>query len=166
VNNRLAPFAYVGPFLFFYLFLLIYPLLTGISISFHRADLFGNQRWIGFENYVRLFSDPVFGQSLWNTFKLAFLIVPTLTLITLLLALALNRATKGAAVLRGLFFSSSVLSVTIVTLIWRFILTPDAGLVAVVLESVGLQPIPFLSDPISPSPRSRSPRCGGASGCR
>jgi multiple sugar transport system permease protein len=59
----------------------------------------------------------------------------------------LNRATKGAAIFRGLFFSSSVLSVTIVTLIWRFILTPDAGLVAEVLEAAGREPIPFLSDP-------------------
>jgi multiple sugar transport system permease protein len=147
VSKRLSPFAYVGPFLFFYVFLLIYPLLTGIGTSFHRADLFGNRRWVGLDNYARLLADPVFGQSLWNTLKLALLIVPSLTLITLLLALALNRATRGAAVLRGVFFSSSVLSVTIVTLIWRFILTPDAGLVAVALKALGREPVPFLSDP-------------------
>jgi multiple sugar transport system permease protein len=147
MNKRLAPFAYVGPFLFFYVFLLIYPLMTGIGISLHRADLFGNRQWVGLDNYARLLADPVFGRSLWNTLKLALLIVPSLTLITLLLALALNRATRGAAVLRGVFFSSSVLSVTIVTLIWRFILTPDAGLVAVVLQALGREPVPFLSDP-------------------
>ena len=147
MSKRLSPFAYVGPFLFFYVFLLIYPLLTGIGTSFHRADLFGNRRWVGLDNYARLLADPVFGQSLWNTLKLALLIVPSLTLITLLLALALNRATRGAAVLRGVFFSSSVLSVTIVTLIWRFILTPDAGLVAVALKALGREPVPFLSDP-------------------
>ena len=147
MKAKLAPFAYVGPFLFFYAFLLIYPLFTGIGISLHRADLFGNRRWVGLDNYARLLADPVFGRSLWNTVKLALLIVPSLTLITLLLALALNRATRGAAVLRGVFFSSSVLSVTIVTLIWRFILTPDAGLVAVVLQALGREPVPFLSDP-------------------
>jgi multiple sugar transport system permease protein len=147
VNKRLSPFVYVGPFLFFYVFLLIYPLLTGIGVSLHRADLFGNRRWVGLDNYARLLTDPVFGQSLWNTLKLTLLIVPGLTLITLLLALALNRATRGAAVLRGVFFSSSVLSVTIVTLIWRFILTPDAGLVAVALKALGREPVSFLSDP-------------------
>lgn len=147
MNKRLAPFVYVGPFLFFYFSLLIYPLFSGIGISLHRADLFGNRRWVGLDNYARLLADPVFGRSLWNTLKLAVLIVPSLTLITLLLALALNRATRGAAILRGVFFSSSVLSVTIVTLIWRFILTPDAGLVAVALQAIGREPIPFLSDP-------------------
>ena len=42
--------------------------------------------------------------------------------------MALNRASRSAAVFRGIFFSSAVLSVTIVTLIWRFVLAPDAGL--------------------------------------
>lgn len=147
MNRRLHGFLFVGPFLVCYTILLIYPLLMGLNISLHRADLFGARRWVGFDNYARLLGDPVFGQSLVNTFKLAALIVPTLTLITLLLALALNRATRGAAIFRGVFFSSSVLSVTIVTLIWRFILTPDAGLVAVVLKALGREPVPFLSDP-------------------
>lgn len=145
--RRLTGFAFVGPFLFFYIFLLIYPLLLGIGISLNRADLFGARRWVGFDNYVRLLADPVFHQSLINTFKVTLLIVPPLTLIALLLALALNRATRTAAIFRGIFFSSSVLSVTIVTLIWRFILTPDAGLVAKLRLALGYDPVPFLSDP-------------------
>jgi multiple sugar transport system permease protein len=147
VKNRWSGFLFVGPFLAIYTFLLIYPLLMGMAISLHRADLFGARLWVGFDNYARLLSDPVFGSSLLNTFKLALLIVPVLTAITLLLALGLNRATRGAAILRGVFFSSSVLSVTIVTLIWRFILTPDAGLLAIVARSLGREPLPWLSDP-------------------
>ena len=147
MNRRLSAFLFVGPFLAAYCSMLIYPLLMGIGISFHRADLFGSRLWVGFDNYAQLLADPVFGSSLWNTFKLALLIVPTLTAITLLLALALNRATRGAAVLRGVFFSSSVLSVTIVTLIWRFVLTPDAGLLAIAARGLGQEPLPWLSDP-------------------
>lgn len=146
-SARLEGFAFVAPFLLLYGVILIVPLFMGILLSFHRADLFGARLFVGFENYTRLLSDPVFHQSLINTFKLAALIVPTLTILALLLALALNRATRGAAIFRGIFFSSSVLSVTIVTLIWRFILTPDAGLVAEVRQLLGYQPIPFLSDP-------------------
>ncbi|TFI58735.1 sugar ABC transporter permease [Sphingomonas parva] len=118
----------------------------GFVLSFQRADLFGARTFVGIDNYARLAADPVFHQALGNTFKLTLLIVPALTVITLALALALNRPTRGAAWLRGLFFSSSVLSVTIVTLIWRFVLTPDAGLVAEILQAIGAEPIPFLSD--------------------
>lgn len=146
-RGRLAGFAFIGPYLLLYLFLFIYPMALGFGISFNRADLFGAREFVGFANYARLLEDPVFHQALANTFKLAFLIVPTVTILTLALALALNRATRDAAIFRGIFFSSSVLSVTIVTLIWRFILTPDAGLVAEVLEGIGLDPIPFLSHP-------------------
>ena len=145
--NRWGGLAFVAPFLIIYSFLLIYPLLNGIILSFHNADLFGGERFIGLDNYRRLIGDPIFHQSVLNTFKLAFIIVPTLTAISLALALALNRPGRTPAVFRGLFFSSSVLSVTIVTLIWRFILTPDAGLMAELLEAVGAEPMPWLSDP-------------------
>jgi multiple sugar transport system permease protein len=146
-RDRLAGFAFVGPFLALYAFLLIYPLFMGIGLSFHRADLFGARRFVGLENYARALADPIAWQALWNTFKLTILIVLPLTAITLALALALNRATKGAAIFRGIFFASSILSVTIVTLIWRFILTPDAGLVAKLVQAFGGEPVPFLSDP-------------------
>lgn len=148
--SRVARFGgavFAFPFVAAYSFLLILPFFMGLWISLHRADLFGARQFIGLENYTRLFADPVFYQAMGTTLLLALLIVPALTLITLLLALALNRATRSAAIFRGLFFSSSVLSVTIVTLIWRFVLTPDAGLIAKVLTAVGLEPIPFLSHP-------------------
>ncbi len=145
--RRLSGLGFVMPFVGLYSFLLILPFLMGVWISFHRADLFGARQWVGLENYARLFADPVFFQAMGTTFSLALMIVPALTMITLLLALALNRATRSAAIFRGLFFSSSVLSVTIVTLIWRFVLTPDAGLIAKILTAVGLEPLPFLSDP-------------------
>ncbi len=146
-RDRFGGFAFVMPFVGFYSFLLILPFVMGVWISFHRADLFGSRQWIGIDNYVRLFADPIFYQAMGTTFTLALLIVPSLTVITLLLALALNRATRSAAIFRGLFFSSSVLSVTIVTLIWRFVLTPDAGLIAKILTTIGMEPIPFLSHP-------------------
>jgi multiple sugar transport system permease protein len=139
--------AFLAPFLILYLVLLIYPLIMGIVLSFHRADLFGSRTFLGFDNYARLAGDPVFHQALINTFKVTLMIVPALTVIALALALALNRATRTAGLLRGLFFSSSVLSVTIVTLIWRFVLTPDAGLIAEVTQALGREPTPFLSHP-------------------
>jgi multiple sugar transport system permease protein len=81
-----------------------------------------------------------------NTFEVTLMIVPVLTVLALALALALNRATKGAAIFRGIFFSSAVLSVTIVTLIWRFVLAPDAGLLGDLWTALGWTPLPFLSD--------------------
>jgi multiple sugar transport system permease protein len=137
---------FVAPFLLLYFLILVFPLLRGLWLSLNQVDLFGDGHFIGAANYVRLAHDPIFGRSLVNTFVVALMIVPPLTLIALALALALNRATKGAAVLRGIFFSSAVLSVTIVTLIWRFVLAPDAGLLGDLATALGRPPLPFLSD--------------------
>ncbi len=147
MTRRWDGLLFVAPFLLFYLVILIYPLLRGMAASFQRVDLFGGGTFVGFANYSRLLADATFIQSLVNTFTLALMIVPVLTALSLALALALNRATRGAAVFRGVFFSSSVLSVTIVTLIWRFVLAPDAGLLGEAAQALGAEPIPFLSHP-------------------
>lgn len=134
------------PFLALYALILIFPLMRGVWLSLNQVDLFGDGHFVGFGNYARLLHDPVFGTSLVNTFEVTLMIVPPLTVIALFLALALNCAGKGAAIIRGIFFSSAVLSVTIVTLIWRFILAPDAGLLGEAWKTFGWQPLPFLSD--------------------
>jgi multiple sugar transport system permease protein len=137
---------FVAPYLMVFTALLGLPLLSGMWLSLHKADLFGGSQFIGVENYSRLFRDAIFLRSVHNTCYFALLTVPALTLAGLALALALNNRSRSSAFLRGLFFSSSVLSVTIVTLIWRMVLIPDGGLVASVLAKMGFAPIPFLSD--------------------
>jgi multiple sugar transport system permease protein len=137
---------FIAPYLLVFSVLLIYPLFSGMWLSLHKADLFGGSQFIGLENYSRLWRDAVFLTSVRNTCYFVVLTVPALTLIGLGLALALNSQTRRSAILRGLFFSSSVLSVTIVTLIWRMVLIPDGGLIAEFLTKIGLQPIAFLSD--------------------
>lgn len=137
---------FVAPYLLVFVVLLLYPLLSGMWLSLHKADLFGGSQFIGLENYSRLFKDAIFLKSVTNTLWFVVLTVPALTLAGLGLALGLNNGSRVSAVLRGLFFSSSVLSVTIVTLIWRMVLIPDGGLVANLLERAHLAPIAFLSD--------------------
>jgi multiple sugar transport system permease protein len=137
---------YVAPYLALYAALLVYPLFAALWLSLHKADFFGEKRFTGFDNFLRLFGDAVFLRTVWNTFYFLVLTVPALAVIGLGLALALNRQTRTAAVLRGIFFASSVLSVTIVTLLWRVMFIPDGGFIANVLETVGQPPIPFFSD--------------------
>jgi multiple sugar transport system permease protein len=137
---------FVVPYLVAYAGLLIYPLCIGMWLSLHKADLFGGRRFVGVENFIRLFHDKIFLGAIWNTFYFIVLTVPALVVIGLALALALHRATRTAAFFRGVFFSSSVLSVTIVTLLWRAIFIPDGGLLANLRGWFGAAPIAFLSD--------------------
>jgi multiple sugar transport system permease protein len=137
---------FVAPYLLVFAVLLIYPLLSGMWLSLHKADLFGGAQFIGLQNYARLFRDPEFLKSVRNTGYFVILTVPVLSLAGLGLALALNQATRLAGFLRALFFSSSILSVTIVTLIWRMVLIPDGGLIANLLHAIRRPATAFLSD--------------------
>lgn len=137
---------FVVPYLLVFVVMLVVPLAMGIWLSTTKGDLFGTERWVGLANFVRLFGDPIFLQAVTNTFYFVLLTVPFLTLAGLGLALVLNRQERWAAVLRTIFFASTVLSVTVVTLVWRLVFLPDGGLLGVTAEALGKTPIAFLNN--------------------
>lgn len=136
---------FILPYMTVFVALLVFPLIWGMWLSLNKVDLFGGSQFIGLKNYARVLGDPVFAQAVRNTVIFVMASVPTLVALGLFLALALNKTTRGSSFLRGLFFSSSILSVTIVTLIWRIVLIPGDGLMAVIFENFGWEPIGFLS---------------------
>ncbi len=160
VTTGLAGHAFVGrpqsrswrnlvfalPFLAVYTWLLVYPLVAGIHLSLYRANLFGGAHFIGVDNYIRLFRDVTFLQALGNSCLFVALCVPVLVCLALALALALNRATPFAGFLRGTVFAASVMSVTVLTIVWREVLTPDGGLLGKAAEATHLVSPAFLSD--------------------
>ena len=143
-----ANLGFVAPFLLFYVVLLVYPLFYGVWISLQEYDMFdGSARWTGLDNYARLMGDAIFLGALRNTVLFVAMTVPVFVVLGLGLALALNRDTRLAAVLRAVFFATSVLSVTIVTIVWRVVLIPGQGLLAQMGEPFGVVPPAMLSDP-------------------
>jgi multiple sugar transport system permease protein len=145
--SRWSGALFVAPYCAFFLLLLVFPLGVGIRLAMTRGDLFGIEAFVGFNNFARLFTDPVFLQAVWNTVYFVLITVPVMTVIGLALALVLNRPTRWAAILRAVFFASTVLSVTVVALIWRLVWIPEGGLAAVIAKAIGEQPIAFLSEP-------------------
>jgi multiple sugar transport system permease protein len=129
-----APWAnalFVLPFVAVYLLLLVAPLGFGWWLSLQRVDLLaGTSEFIGIRNYLDLTLDPIFRGAIRNTFYFVLLTVPVFVVLGLALALVLNRPGRLGAALRALFFGSSVLSVTIVTLVWKLVLMPGNGLLA------------------------------------
>ena len=82
-----------------------------------------------------------------NTLLFVLLTVPAITVLSLAFAMALNRRGPLAAALRTAFFLSQVLSVTVVTLIWKVMLSPRQGILANVMDSLGLARIEWVTDP-------------------
>jgi multiple sugar transport system permease protein len=138
---------FIVPFLIVYFGMLVYPLFRGIWISLQEYDMFDQSAtFAGFVNFKRLLGDAIFLGTVRNTFVFVLLTVPTFVVIGLALALALNREGRTGATLRAVFFGASVLSVTIVTIIWKIMYLPDIGLISHVLALFGIAPIPFLTN--------------------
>lgn len=139
--------AFVAPFLLCYSGLLAAPVLEGFWLSLNAVDLLtGRGQFVGLANFVDLLKDEIFLRSAANTVLFAALCTPLFVGLGLALALVLNRPGKLGAWLRGTFFASNVLSVTVVTLIWRLVLLPDRGLLSQGLAAVGLPDVSPLSD--------------------
>ncbi|CAB3804538.1 carbohydrate ABC transporter permease [Pararobbsia alpina] len=141
-RNSRAPISnalFVLPFVIVYVLLLIVPLVFGWWLSLQSVDLLaGTSDFIGVKNYVDLAFDPIFRGSVRNTFYFVFMTVPVFVALGLALALVLNRPGRFGAGLRAIFFGSSVLSVTIVTLVWKLVLMPGHGLLADVSHALNI----------------------------
>ena len=137
---------FVAPYFLVFLLLMVAPLALGLWLSFQDYDMLGGYVGpVGFGNYVTLFNDRIFQQSVANTFYFVLLTTPAFAALGLFLALALNDPFRRSAILRSIFFGSSVLSVTIVTLVWRLVYMPEQGLLANVTRALGIEPVNFMT---------------------
>jgi multiple sugar transport system permease protein len=144
--SRPAYELFVLPFVAIYVALLLWPLAKGIWISFHDHDLLSDDSfWVGLGNYVELWQDEVFQQVVWNTIRFVAISTPIFVVLSLTLALALNRPGKLATLLRATFFCASVFSVTLITLVWKLALMPERGLIAQAFAAIGIPELPLLT---------------------
>lgn len=91
--------------------------------------------------------DAQFWNSLGNTIMFVVLSTPLIVVIGLLMAISLNNRRRITAVYRTIFFAPYVFSVAGLTLIWGFLLNPQSGILAASLELIGIEPIPWLTNP-------------------
>lgn len=91
--------------------------------------------------------DAVFWSSFGNTIKFVLLSTPLIVGVGLAMALALNGSGRALGLYRTAFFASYVFSVSVLTLIWGYLLQPQRGILSAFLSGLGFEPIPWLTDP-------------------
>jgi len=147
-NENLAGWLFVSPWLIGFVFLMLGPMLFSLAISFTEWNMVGMPKWIGLDNYIRMFTaDPFYGQALTVTFKYVFLMVPLQVILAILLAVLLNRATVGIRFFRAVFYMPSLIQGVTLALIWAWMFNDDFGPINFFLERVGLPRVHWLTDP-------------------
>ncbi|MDX2230747.1 MAG: sugar ABC transporter permease [Leptolyngbyaceae cyanobacterium bins.349] len=127
---------------------LILPILFAIALSFYNVQLLGelNFRFVGFRNFLRMMEDERVWIALGNTARYAAIVVPTQTILALLLALLLNSQIRGRQWFRVIFFLPTVTSSAVLTLIFMWIYNTN-GLLNAMLSFFGLPTYNWLGDP-------------------
>lgn len=105
--------------------------------------------FIAFENYAKLFADGEFWQALKNTFYFTIIIVPTQCALALALAMLVSKKFKGVSIFRTMYFSPQLTSMVVISVLWMVLYNsnPNTGLINAFLQSLGIEPINFLSNP-------------------
>lgn len=99
------------------------PLIRGVIYSFTNFKGFGTYDFVGFRNYMDLFTDPRIGGSYLFTIKLAIVATIVTNVISLVLALGLNSRIKGKTFLRAAYFVPNVLGALVVGYIFQYFFT-------------------------------------------
>jgi len=127
----------------------IYPLIRTVGISLNEFSRAGLSTFVGVEQYRRLLEDPAYSGALKNTFLMTFVGGCMLFPPAVAIAWALNQRVRGEKFFRFVVFAPVVLSVAIVSLMWKFLLHPTLGLINPALHDIGLGALAktWLGDP-------------------
>lgn len=134
LKRDLLPYAYIGPHLFFFIIFFVTPAIYGIYAAFTKWDLFNEPVFTGLENFKTLLFDSSntyykqLRNGLWNTIKFVLYSVPLCIIMPLSLALALNARPKGNKFFQALYYLPSLMSISTVTLTWRYVFNTQYGI--------------------------------------
>ena len=148
-----AAWTFVSPALIAIAIFFVVPVIAALGLSFTDFDIYGvadrhNVRFIGFDNYRRLFATPLFWSALRNTVFFVAVGAPLSIAASLGAAVLLDaRVVRARGVFRTALFAPVVTTVVAVAVIWRYIFHARYGFLNYVLGWIGLHPIDWLGDP-------------------
>ena len=122
----------------------VYPVVFSIILVFHRWDVVTPMEFVGLKNFVRVFSDEVFLQSIINTGIFLVLHIPLQIVLALFFATLLNKQIVARGFFRTLFFLPVVVSGVVVTILFQQLFSFETGLINQFLFQLGIDQVPWL----------------------
>ena len=149
-DERVAAYIFVAPAVILLIAFLVVPMIytvyfSGFKYQIMRPDA---MKFIGLENYQKLFSDKNFWLALKNTVYFTVIVVPCQCVLALALALLVSKKFRVVAVFRTMYFAPQLTSMVVISVLWSVLYNanPNTGLINSILVSLGMSPIKFLSD--------------------
>lgn len=147
-KEAIQGYLFILPWLIGFFVFTLGPLIFSFIASFTNYDITSQMDFIGFENYERMFTrDPLFWKSLGNTLYYVVISVPATLLGAIVIALLMNQKIPGIRFFRTIYYLPSVLSGVGVYFLWMQLLSPQSGLINIVLSCFGIEGPVWLFDP-------------------
>lgn len=147
-QEKVAGYVFILPFIIGLLVFTVIPFFTSLYLAFTDYNILSPAKWIGLENFRRMFfEDKHFWNSFFITFRFALIQVPIKLCVSLGVALILSRTTKMTSVYRAAFYIPSLMGGSVaVALTWKQLFA-FKGPINAMLMALGLEPVKFLNNP-------------------
>jgi len=121
-------------------------MVYALGLSFFQED-YGTYSFAGADNFIALAFDPVFLKAVFNTLLYAVITIPAGLALSLFFACLLNSGIRGKSFFRALYFTPAVTATAAIGYIWLWLYNPRKGIINHVIQTLGVEPLSFLSDP-------------------
>lgn len=137
-NNRLLPYVLLAPQLAVTAVFFLWPAGQAVLQSFQREDAFGlRTEFVGLDNYIKLFADPYYLQSLKVTAVLAPSVAILSVVLGLIFSVAVNQFLRAGTVYSTLLVWPYAVAPAVAGIMWWFLFNPTIGILPYLLEMVG-----------------------------
>lgn len=138
-QSRISGYIFITPAIIFFIVFIVYPILFIGYGSFFKWSTLSNMKFAGFDNYVKLFQDGVFGITLRNSlFWIIITIVVQATIGFILAYIIEENLTRYKSFFRTLFFIPVVTSVVVIAILFKNMFSPYQGLITNIIYSLGI----------------------------
>jgi multiple sugar transport system permease protein len=138
LQRNLAGYLFLLPALAIFALFVWYPLALGFVMSFQNVDMINTAIWVGWANYQKVFSDPLFGIAWRNTLSFTGYALLFGYFVPIVLALLINEMRHGKAVFRLAFYLPVMLPPIVAAFLWLWLYNADSGLINALLNLVHL----------------------------
>ncbi|MDX5474170.1 MAG: sugar ABC transporter permease [Bacillaceae bacterium] len=130
LKENLIAFAFISPWLIGFIGIIVGPMIYSLYLSFTSYDLLSSPRWVGFDNYVRMFTnDPRFWTTLKVTLIFVAIAVPLRLMFALAVAMLMNMGHRGSGFYSLIYYVPSIIGGSVaVAVIWRQIFGREGAL--------------------------------------
>lgn len=136
----------IVPTLALYILFFIYPMLTSSYYAFTNWNGLDNYKFLGFKNFVTVFSDPDFIFSIRNNMIFIMFAVFVQVPMIIFFAILISNVKKLQRFYKTTVFVPSILSTSVIGILWQFVLNPNIGPVNKALAVFGIEPIYWLAE--------------------